>query len=162
MHLFKNTLQRGGFWKHPLLYSPLRLEWWMKMEVFGNNYVTVLDSSKSLHTTIKCGTIFNHYCFFVWMRKNDSKMKRADQSRIFLKLMENKLWNKNGFFSSKSLVFTTRIPWSYYSLFWCRMQIRFYLQSNLKWVSCCYNTCKTLHSETKTIKLVYCLKYKRK
>ena len=25
----------------------------MKMEAFGNNYVTVLDSSKSVHTTIK-------------------------------------------------------------------------------------------------------------
>ena len=63
MHLFKNTLQRGDFWKHLLLYSALRLEWWMKMEVFGNNYVSVLDTSKSEHTTIKGGTVFNHYCF---------------------------------------------------------------------------------------------------
>ena len=33
------------------------------MEVFGNNDVMVLDISKSVHTTIKGGTVFNHYYF---------------------------------------------------------------------------------------------------
>ena len=57
----------------------------MKMEVFGNNYVTVLDnSSKSVHTTRK-GT---WYCFqslllFCVNGKKDLKMQHADQSRFF-------------------------------------------------------------------------------
>ena len=58
------------------------------MEVFGNNYVSVLDSSKSVHTTIKGGTVFNHYCFLCKQEKMIQKCNVKTEADFF---WENKL-----------------------------------------------------------------------
>ena len=116
--IFSKTLSREKIFKTPFaVLWDLSDGWkWRLLEtIMSPCWILVNQCTLPLRV---CGTVFNHYCFFVWMRKKDLKMQHAYQSRFFL---ENKHWNQNGFFSSKSLVFTTRIPWSYYSLFWCRM-----------------------------------------
>ena len=48
------------------------------MEVFENNYFTVLDTSK-LHVPVKDGTVFSQYYVFVQTGKNNSKTRRVDE-----------------------------------------------------------------------------------
>ena len=55
----------------------------MKMEVFGNNYVSVLDTSKSVHTTIKGGTVFNDYCFLCEREKMIHKFNMRTEAEFF-------------------------------------------------------------------------------
>lgn len=81
--IFSKTLSREKIFKTPFaVLWDLSDGWkWRLLEtIMSPCWILVNQCTLPLRV---CGTVFNHYCFFVWMRKKDLKMQHAYQSRFF-------------------------------------------------------------------------------